>query len=224
MAPTLGIVIPVLNEATGIGSLLEQLARQFPGVPRIVVDGGSSDATVPVAMPQCEQLLIGRAGRAVQMNLGAAGLDTDYLVFLHADTRPLFDLARFERHLQAEPVWGFCPVRLSGTHWLLRWVERGMNWRSRLTGIGTGDQMLFVRRNVFEAQGGFAELPLMEDVELCKRLRKTAPPLVLGDPVVTSSRRWEERGIVRTVLQMWSLRFAYFMGVSPVRLWQAYYG
>jgi rSAM/selenodomain-associated transferase 2 len=175
-------------------------------------------------MPRCEQLLIGNPGRAAQMNLGAAGLDTDYLLFLHADTRPQFDLAYFARRLQSQPLWGFCPVILSGSHWLLRWVERGISWRSRATGIGTGDQMLFVRRDVFEAQGGFAGLPLMEDVELCKRLRRLARPLVLDEPVLTSSRRWEARGIVRTVLQMWSLRFAYLVGVSPHRLWRAYYG
>jgi hypothetical protein len=158
------------------------------------------------------------------MNLGAAGLETDYVLFLHADTRPRFGLEQLEQQLRDEPIWGFCPVQLSGAHWLLRWVERGINWRSRTTGIGTGDQMLFVRREVFEAQGGFADLPLMEDVELCKRLRKQARPVVLNEPVLTSSRRWEQRGILRTVLQMWSLRFAFFVGISPRRLWQAYYG
>ncbi len=125
---------------------------------------------------------------------------------------------------EGRPLWGFCPVQLSGRHWLLRWVERGINWRSRTTGIGTGDQMLFVRRDCFEALGGFADLPLMEDVELCKRLRKRSRPLVLQEPVVTSSRRWEERGILRTVVQMWLLRLAYFLGVSPQRLHRAYYG
>ena len=224
MAPTVGFVLPVLNEGGGIGKLLDSLDRHFPGVPRVVVDGGSSDATVAEAMPRCEQLLIGDPGRARQMNLGAAGLETDYLLFLHADTQPRFGLEWLERQLQDGPVWGFCPVRLSGTHWLLRWVERGINWRSRATGIGTGDQMLFVRREVFEAQGGFADLPLMEDVELSGRLRKLERPLVLDEGVLTSSRRWEERGIVRTVLQMWSLRLAFFFGASPWRLWQSYYG
>ncbi len=224
MAPSVGFVVPVLNEADSIGSLLRDLATHFPGVSRIVVDGGSSDATVSVAMPDCEQLLIGTPGRAAQMNLGAAGLETDYLLFLHADTRPHFDLDWLQTQLLAEPLWGFCPVQLSGRHWLLRWVERGINWRSRATGIGTGDQMLFVRRDCFEALGGFADLPLMEDVELCKRLRKRSRPLVLHEPVETSSRRWEERGILRTVVQMWLLRLAYFLGVSPHRLHRAYYG
>ena len=224
MAPTVGFVIPVLNEADGIGGLLKTLGRQFPGVSRVVVDSGSSDATVATAMPHCEQLLIGSPGRATQMNLGAAGLETDYLLFLHADTRPCFELAWLEQQLHGKPPWGFCPVELSGAHWLLRWVETGINWRSRVTGIGTGDQMLLVRRDVFEDQGGFADLPLMEDVELSKRLGKAARPLVLGQRVLTSSRRWEQRGILRTVLQMWSLRFAFFVGVSPQRLWRAYYG
>ena len=189
-----------------------------------MVDGGSSDATVAEAMPRCEHLLIGDPGRAAQMNLGAAGLETDFLLFLHADTLPRFDLARLDCQLQDAPLWGFCPVRLSGEHWLLRWVEAGINWRSRATGVGTGDQMLFIQREAFEAQDGFADLPLMEDVEMCKRLRKQSRPRVLGDHVLTSSRRWEQRGIVRTVLQMWSLRLAYFVGVSPRRLWQIYYG
>jgi len=223
-APTLGFVLPVLNESDGITLRLNDLAARFPGVPRIVVDGGSSDQTVANAMHHCEQLLIGQAGRARQMNLGAAGVDAEFLVFLHADTEPQFDLAWLQQQLTERPVWGFCPVLLSGRHWLLRWVERGINWRSRASGVGTGDQMIFVRKDIFLAQQGFADMPLMEDVELSKRLRRIARPQVLGRPVLTSSRRWEQRGILRTVIQMWGLRFGYWVGLSPQRLWRAYYG
>ena len=222
--PTLGFVVPVLDEAEGITSLLEYLSDHFPGVARIVVDGGSSDDTVAKAMRCSEQLLIAEPGRARQMNLGAAGIEADYLVFLHADTLPQFALTFMQQQLQSRPAWGFCPLQLSGDHWLLRWVERGINWRSGATGVATGDQMLFVRRDLFQTQGGFADQPLMEDVELCKRLRRVSPPHILGKTVLTSSRRWEQRGIVRTIVQMWCLRLAYRLGVSPRRLWRAYYG
>jgi hypothetical protein len=137
---------------------------------------------------------------------------------------PEFDAATLGHALADNPAWGFCPVRLSGEHWLLRWVERGINWRSRMTGVATGDQMLFLRSDVFAAVNGFSDIPLMEDVELSKRLRRLAAPRVLPQPVRTSSRRWEQRGILRTVMQMWGLRLAYACGVQPATLWRHYYG
>ena len=224
MSPSFAFVVPVLNEASGIAELLERLARDFPAARRIVVDGGSTDATVARAMPYCEELLLEEPGRARQMNLGGRVCDADYLIFLHADSCPAFDAATMARALEDSPPWGFCPVRLSGDHWLLRWVERGINWRSRLTRVATGDQMLFLRRDVFAGQHGFADIPLMEDVELSKRLRRLAAPRVLSQPVLTSSRRWERRGILRTVVQMWAFRLAYACGVSPTTLWRLYYG
>lgn len=217
-------VIPVLNEATHIGSLLQTLARRFPAAQRIVVDGGSVDATVAMALPHCTQLLLGERGRAVQMNLGARVAKGDYLLFLHADSLPDFTAEQLAECLREGPEWGFCRLRLSGQRPVFRLLERAINLRSRLSGIGTGDQMLVLRREVFERHQGFAALPLMEDVELCRRLRRQVRPRVLPLTVATSSRRWERRGVVRTVVLMWALRLAFAVGVAPVHLWRAYYG
>ena len=131
---------------------------------------------------------------------------------------------RLQAYLATRPLWGFCRVRLDGTSAVFRVIEWFMNWRSRLTAVATGDQMLFLQRAVFEQTGGFDPIPLMEDVAYSKRLRRLARPLVIAEPVVTSSRRWQQRGVLRTVLPMWGLRLAYFAGVSPQRLWQYYYG
>tara|TARA_R110002110_G_scaffold153886_1_gene347541 strand:+ start:97824 stop:98510 length:687 start_codon:yes stop_codon:yes gene_type:complete len=222
--PSLSFVIPVLNEVLRIGPLLAALERDFPAAQRIVVDGGSSDDTVAAAMAGATQLLLGEAGRAAQMNLGARVASGDYLLFLHADSQPQFAADALGRVLQLEPRWGFFPLRLDGRRAVFRVLERAINRRSRCSGIGTGDQMLFLRRDLFLACGGFASIPLMEDVELSKRLRRQVRPLVPALVVETSARRWEQRGLLRTVLQMWGLRLAYALGVSPQRLWRIYYG
>ncbi len=223
--PSLSFVIPVLNEAERIGPLLAQLARDFPTAQRIVVDGGSADGTVAAAMPGCTQLLLGAPGRSAQMNLGGRAASGDYLLFLHADTRPRFAGPELERALAAAPRWGFFPLRLDGRRAVFRLLERGITLRSRLSGIGTGDQLLFLQRELFQDCGGFAAIPLMEDVELCARLRRISRPRVpAGLAVETSSRRWEARGVLRTVLQMWGLRLAYALGAAPARLWRIYYG
>lgn len=217
-------VIPVLNEASHIAGLLQSLAARFPEAQRIVVDGGSTDATVAQALPHCTQLLLGERGRAVQMNLGARAASGDYLLFLHADSVPDFGAQQLTACLEERPLWGFCQLRLSGRRPVLRLIEWAINRRSRLSGIGTGDQMLLLRRDVFERNQGFAALPLMEDVELCARLRRQARPRVLPLTVETSSRRWEQRGVARTVLQMWALRLGFALGVAPAYLSRAYYG
>ena len=222
--PSLSFVIPVLNEAVRIGPLLALLERDFPAAERIVVDGGSVDETVAAAMPAATQLLLGEPGRAAQMNLGARAAIGDYLLFLHADSRPRFAAAELEVALAGGPGWGFFPLRLDGRQTVFRLLERAISWRSRHSGIGTGDQMLFLRRQLFLDCGGFASIPLMEDVELCTRLRRLVAPLVPDLAVETSSRRWEQRGVLHTVLQMWGLRMAYALGVAPERLWHAYYG
>lgn len=224
MTPTLSFVIPVLNEADGIAPLLRDLRERYPGAELLVVDGGSTDHTVAAARPHCAAVLHSPPGRAVQMNMGAHAASGDYLFFLHADTSPGVPVARLLLYLGREPQWGFCPVQLSGGRRAFRVIEWFINRRSRLTRIATGDQMLFVRRELFLALGGYDAIPLMEDVALCKRLRHIAAPLVLDEAVHTSSRRWEQRGVVRTVLQMWALRFAYFAGISPSRLRRIYYG
>lgn len=221
--PDIAFIIPVLNEQDRIATVLSRLRASFPGSELIVVDGGSVDRTVPEAMPLCTRLLMGEAGRANQMNLGGRATGADYLCFLHADSMPQLSNDRLQEYFATRPLWGFFQVRLDGTSAAFRVIEWFMNWRSRLTAVATGDQMLFLQRAVFEQTGGFDPIPLMEDVAYSKRLRRLARPLVIAEPVVTSSRRWQQRGVLRTVLSMWGLRLAYFAGVSPRRLWQYYY-
>ena len=224
MNASLSFVIPALNEAENIAPLLRDLRARYPEAQLLVVDGESNDQTRAAARPHCDQLLQSAPGRALQMNVGARAATGDYVFFLHADSSPDVPVARLMLYLSRSPVWGFCPVQLSGDAPAFRVIEWFISWRSRLTRIATGDQMLFVRRELFLALGGYDMIPLMEDVALCKRLRHIADPLVLSEPVHTSSRRWERRGVTRTVLEMWALRFAYFAGVSPARLWRYYYG
>lgn len=217
----LSIVIPALNEAAGIAATLEPLQPlRAQGHEVLVVDGGSADGTAELARPLCDALLTAPRGRAMQMNAGAAAARGDVLWFLHADTRA--DTAAFAAlsAALADPacVWGRFDVRLSGAHLLLRVVETLMNLRSRLTGIATGDQGLFVRRDAFVRVGGFPDIPLMEDIALSRRLKRLAAPVCLRARLVTSSRRWEEHGVLRTILLMWRLRFDYWRGVPAERL------
>jgi hypothetical protein len=153
------------------------------------------------------------------MNAGAGIARGQYLLFLHADTQ-LPDNFSMELLLGAQ--WGFFPLRLSGSAWLFRCIERAINMRSKISGIGTGDQVLFIRSLLFSELGGFADIPLMEDVEFCRRLKAVCRPAFGPSFVVTSSRRWEQRGIIRTIFQMWRLRLAYFLGVSPENLVRHY--
>lgn len=217
----ISIVIPALNEAAQIAATLEPLQPfRMQGHEVLVVDGGSSDGTPEHARPLCDRVLSAPRGRARQMNAGAQAARGDVLWFLHADTRaaaPAMDalLAALGR---PQTAWGRYEVRLSGAHPLLRIVESLMNLRSRWTGIATGDQGIFVCRRLFERVGGFPDIPLMEDIALSRRLKQEAAPVCLRERLVTSSRRWEQRGVARTVLVMWRLRFAYWLGVSPERL------
>jgi rSAM/selenodomain-associated transferase 2 len=224
MQASVTFVIPVLNEEAMIAGLLRELRTRYPDSELIVVDGGSSDRSVTLALPLCDQLLLSERGRARQMNLGARVASSPYVFFLHADTRPGVSRVALEACLKRQPLWGFCRIQLSGTRPCFRVIEWFMNQRSRLTRIATGDQMLFVQKGVFEQTGGFDAIPLMEDVAWCKRLRRMAAPLIVQEPVVASSRRWEEGGVLATVVRMWALRLAYFLGVAPVTLWRHYYG
>jgi rSAM/selenodomain-associated transferase 2 len=217
-------VIPVLNEQERIAPLLRHLRALYPDCESIVVDGGSNDATVAQALPLCSILLTCPPGRAGQMNAGAKAASTDYVFYLHADTLPTLDLGSLQAALAQQPDWGFCRVRLSGAGAAFRVIEAAMNLRSRLSSVATGDQMIFVQRNFLEQTEGYAPLPLMEDIEYTKRLRKICAPMILSHPVETSSRRWEEAGIVTTVIRMWVLRLAYFLGVQPQHLLKYYYG
>ena len=221
MIPTT-FVIPVLNEAGNINPLLKHLFSCFPGCQCVVVDGGSSDSTLAEAAAGGADVFSTDPGRAVQMNAGAAAATGDYLFFLHADSCPTINTTQLQCVLEMQPQWGFFRVRLSGSQWMFRIIERAMNLRSTISSVATGDQMLFITKELFERSGGYREIPLMEDVEYSKRLRDIARPRVVAQVVETSSRRWEQNGIAITVLNMWLLRLAYFLGVAPTRL-KAYY-
>ncbi|GAB6044043.1 TIGR04283 family arsenosugar biosynthesis glycosyltransferase [Endothiovibrio diazotrophicus] len=221
----ISIVVPALNEAAGIGAALAALAPlRAAGHEVIVVDGGSEDGTGALAAPLADRVVVAPAGRAVQMNAGAALAGGEVLLFLHADTRlpEAADRRVLEGLARSGRDWGRFDVRLSGAHPLLRVVERAMNLRSRLSAVATGDQAIFVRRTLFERLGGFAEIPLMEDIELSKRLRGIGRPLCIDEPLTTSSRRWEAGGVVRTILMMWHLRLAYALGADPADLAKRY--
>ncbi|MGH8582985.1 MAG: TIGR04283 family arsenosugar biosynthesis glycosyltransferase [Gammaproteobacteria bacterium] len=212
------IIIPTLDEAETIVSTLTALqAAREAGCEVIVADGGSADGTPARCTGLVDRLLCAPSGRARQMNAGSALASGEYLFFLHADTRLTIEHVglAIRRLEEAGRAWGRFDIRLSGTHPLLRVIERLMNLRSRWSGIATGDQVLFVRRPVFERVGGFAQIPIMEDIEVCKRLKRLGPPLCLRERVVTSSRRWERYGILRTIALMWALRLGYFVGLSP---------
>lgn len=193
MKPTLSIVMPVLNEADGIEHTLQALAPlRARGAEVIVADGGSRDATAARARPLCDHLLRTEPGRARQMNAGAAAARADALLFLHADTQlPEGADHLVRRALKAGTAWGRFDVRISGRPAMLRVVATLMNLRSRWTGIATGDQGLFMTRAAFERVGGFPDQPLMEDVELSRRLRAVGRPACLRARVTTSGRRWE---------------------------------
>lgn len=220
----LSIIIPALNEADTVGALLADLAPlRAAGAEVVLVDGGSSDGTPERAAGQVDRVLRAPQGRAVQMNAAARAAAGDVLWFLHADTRvPAGATAALADACAAGARWGRFDVRLSGRHPLLRLVERGMNLRSRLSGIATGDQGIFVTRDAFEQVGGFPSLALMEDIALSAALRRLSHPACLRVRLVTSSRRWEEGGVLRTVTLMWRLRLAYALGADPARLAQRY--
>jgi len=222
----LSIVIPALDEAANLERLLPDLATRCPREEIIVVDGGSTDTTAEVARRVASVRVISSPrGRARQMNAGAAAARGDAFLFLHADTAlPDGAMEAIARAL-ADPavVGGRFDVRFTSEHWPFRVIAAFMNRRSRLSGISTGDQAIFVTREAFAALGGYPDIPLMEDIELTRRLKRRGAVANLDLRVTTSSRKWERDGIARTVLLMWSLRFLYFCGVSPARLCDWYY-
>jgi rSAM/selenodomain-associated transferase 2 len=212
----LSIVLPVFNEAQQLPQVLECLrpARER-GVEVIIVDGGSEDGTLAIAARSGARLVSSPKGRARQMNAGARIADADVLLFLHVDTvlPERADLLIEAAICDRRHVWGRFDVDIRGRPWMLKVIAVLMNWRSRISGIATGDQAIFVARSAFESIGGFPDQPLMEDVELCKRLRALSPPACLRPRAVTSGRRWESRGVWRTIVLMWRLRWAYWRGV-----------
>lgn len=221
----LSIIIPALDEAAGIAATLESLGElRRRGHELIVADGGSADATVALAQERADRVVHSAPGRAVQMNAGAQAATGDVLLFLHADTRlpPESDRMVLQGLADAGRAWGRFDVRIAGSHPLLRLVEGMMNLRSRLTRICTGDQGIFVRREVFAAVGGYPPQELMEDIALSTRLRRVSAPLCLRARCLTSARRWESGGVVRTIMLMWWLRLQYAFGAAPARLARVY--
>lgn len=217
----ISVIIPTLNEAAQIQMVLNALAPwRAAGHEIIVVDGGSRDNTVALAGPLADVLLHSAPGRARQMNLGAAQATGELLLFLHADSLLPVDAepAVLEAIEKQERLWGRFDVRLSGHHPLLTVVAALMNLRSCLSGIATGDQAIFVRREVFERIGAYPPIALMEDIALSRRLKRLGRPACVHSPLLSSSRRWESRGILRTIALMWWLRLAYFLGADPKRL------
>jgi rSAM/selenodomain-associated transferase 2 len=226
LPPRLSIVVPALDEALGIATSLARLAPlREAGHEVVVVDGGSRDATPALAAPLADRVLAAPRGRASQMNAGAAVAAGGVLLFLHADTRlpDRADRLILDGLDASGRAWGRFDVRIEGRHRLLRLVGAMMNRRSRWTGIATGDQAMFVRRDAFEAVGGFPPLALMEDIALSARLKRISPPLCVAERAVTSGRRWESQGVARTILLMGWLRLRYFLGASPERLARTYH-
>jgi rSAM/selenodomain-associated transferase 2 len=224
-SPSLSIIVPMLNERSALPRLLEELqSHRREGCEVLIVDGGSRDGSDEVARRAGFTVASSLPGRARQMNAGAQLARGELLLFLHADTRlPSRADARVREVLSnANRTWGFFQVRIEGSSPALRVVAFLMNCRSRLTGIATGDQAIFVRRSVFQLIEGYPQQPLMEDIELSKRLKRTARPMCVRAHATTSGRRWESRGVWRTIGLMWAIRLAYWLGASPETLARRY--
>jgi rSAM/selenodomain-associated transferase 2 len=221
---TLSIIVPVLDEAAGIEPILSALAPyRAGGCELIVVDGGSRDGTLALASPLADRVLAAQRGRAAQMNAGASVACGDVLLFLHADTKlPAgADILIREALAQSGRVWGRFDIRFDQDG-VMPLVAVMMNLRSRLTGIATGDQAIFVTRTAFGAIGGFPAQPLMEDIAFSSRMRRLSRPACIRTRATTSARRWREQGILGTIFLMWRLRLAYFLGADPARLARQY--
>lgn len=221
--PTIAVVMPILNERAALPAAVEMLL-QLPVDETIVVDGGSNDGSRELLGSYPLILLDSTAGRASQMNAGAAICKSDIVLFIHVDTvLNSSHITALKSHMKhSKDVGGRFDVRLSGKNPLFRIIEWAMNIRSRLTRISTGDQCIFVRRTIFEQIGGFPDQPLMEDIGFSRCLKKSGKIICLKERVTTSSRRWEQKGILRTIVLMWKLRLLYWLGVAPDQLAKLY--
>jgi len=225
MTAQISVIIPCLDEAILAAERLRAIQPlRRAGHELIFVDGGSADGTAEIARPLVDRLETGPRGRALQMNRGARAARGEVLWFLHIDTRPPPGAAeQVLRSALDGPGWGRFDVRLDGERVMFRVIERMMNIRSRLTGMTTGDQGMFVHRDLFERVGGFPEIAIMEDLAISLRLKRIARPACLKERVLASGRRWERDGVWRTILLMWLLRGAYRLGADPDRLVRFYY-
>ena len=227
MPAQLSVIVICLNEGAAITRTLAPMdAWRARGVEVIVVDGTSEDDTVEQAYQHANRVLVVSAGRARQLNAGAAVAKGQNLLFLHADTIAPNDadqiICSSIRQADNPMTWGRFNVRIEGQSQWLAVIAFMMNWRSRITGIATGDQGIFMTRAAFDAVGGFADQPLMEDIEISQRLRRLSRPICLSQKVTTSGRRWETRGVWRTIMLMWSLRWRYWRGESAASLAKDY--
>lgn len=223
----IAIVVPVFNESLVLPRLIGDLTvlkqAANPDFELVFVDGGSTDNTMALIEDAGLRLIKSAKGRAWQMNAGAAQTTAEVLLFLHADTQlPKNALTEIESNLTRNICWGRFDVRIAGKPLMLVVVSRMMNWRSRLTGIATGDQAMFMTREAFQKMGGFPEQALMEDIEASRHLRQLSRPACIASPVITSGRRWETRGVWTTIVLMWRLRWAYWRGQSPQKLAELY--
>ena len=224
IALNVALVIPVLNEVKSLMQSIERFKALNDEHIVVFCDGGSEDETCALLQKNALSCCHSLQGRALQMNTGAATCEADILLFIHADTElSLSDVELIKKTMQDESMaGGRFDIRLSGDKFAFRIIEFMINIRSRMTGISTGDQCQFVRRSVFEEMGGFPEQALMEDVEFSKRLKQYGKIACLRNKVVTSSRRWEKHGIMKTIMLMWKLRFLYLLGTPPKKLAEIY--
>jgi len=220
----LSVIVPMLNEADAIAATLAAIRIGAPKAKIVVVDGGSTDGSIEIARPRCDVVIISERGRARQMNAGAARASGDAMVFVHSDTIVPQSFARDIESALADPlvVGGRFDVRLDDDHPLCMLIGALISLRSRLSRTATGDQAIFVRKTIFEALGGFPDMPICEDLDFARRLKRAGRVACLRTRVITSARRWRRGGIIRTVLRMWSIRLLYLAGVSPSRLSRLY--
>lgn len=238
---TVSIIIPVLNEVANLAHLFTNINKLNPKPQQVIlVDGGSTDDSIDIirsfinelmSYNDCKidwQMIESKAGRALQMNTGAALATAEILLFLHADTRLPIDAIESISEAMQRAEWGRFDVQIDSRQLMLKLVSQMINWRSKLSGIATGDQAIFISQSLFEQIGGYPNQALMEDVELCRQLKGTqlkdiAKPACLKNKVITSARRWQQHGTWRTILLMWHLRFDYWRGVSADNIKQRYY-
>lgn len=230
----ISIVIPIYNERDRLESLLDQIATLNTEAAHrkdvqlelewIFVDGGSQDKSLNYLSNEGISVLSAPLGRAVQMNTGALSASGQWLVFLHADTVISFEYFEALILLPKRVAWGYARVKLDDSRIIAKWVSKGIAFRSLISGVVTGDQTLCIRREIFEKEGGFSALELMEDVELSSRLSRYYEFASLPVSVVTSSRKWQKHGYLKTILLMWFIQLAYRLGVSPKTLRGWYYG